>query len=216
MNISGPATAGNAISILMPLIEQCLNDLQDQRFRNPLPITISRSSRMMQHLHQQDACVEKQETPAFIARLPVTCIVELELDTACYEVIIRGIWFACVPGKVYERKQALSYLRKNVTASLSRICKGTKSFADHTEPGASDTGSPSYSEYWTMLPNEIPPVSVNILEQDGPMSAFNSCVANILPAAYLAALNQILLRVPGRIDSLPIFTEDIFKVLERR
>ncbi len=217
MNISGPAVADNAVSILIPLIEQCLNDLQDQRFRNPLPINISRSSCMPQSAQPADTCAEENGVPAFPVQLPAACIVELELDTACYEVVIRGIWFACAPGKVYERKQALSYLRKNITAVLSRIRKGIQSFSNHSDAGSVRAGkSLTYSEYRTMLPNEIPPVSIAILEQDGPMNAFDSCAANILPAAYLAALNQILLRVPGRIDSLPIFTGDIFKVLERR
>ena len=45
------------------------------------------------------------------------------------------------------------------------------------------------------------------------MSAFDSCALNILPAAYLAALNQILLRVSARIDTLPIRTERLFKAL---
>lgn len=172
---------------------------------------------MPQSAQPADTCAEENGVPAFPAQLPAACIVELELDTACYEVVIRGIWFACAPGKVYERKHALSYLRKNITAVLSRIRKGIRSFTNHSDAGSVKAGkSLTYSEYRTMLPNEIPPVSVNILEQDGPMNAFDSCAANILPAAYLAALNQILLRVPGRIDSLPIFTGDIFKVLERR
>ncbi len=223
MNVSGPATAGNTVSILLPLIEQCLNDLQDQRFRNPLPINISRSFPLAPMAQPQaadmdmDTGTEGLIGSACIAQLPVTCMVELELDTACYEVIIRGIWFACESGKVYERKQALSYVRKNITAALSRICKGMQPSAGHTEPGDAQPGNLlPYSVYRTMLPNEIPPVSVSISERDGPMNTFDSCAANILPAAYLAALNQILLRVPGRIDSLPIFTEDIFKVLEHR
>lgn len=223
MNVSGPATAGNTVSILLPLIEQCLNDLQDQRFRNPLPINISRSFPLAPMAQPQaadmdmDTGTEGLIGSACIAQLPVTCMVELELDTACYEVIIRGIWFACESGKVYERKQALSSVRKNITAALSRICKGMQPSAGHTEPGDAQPGNLlPYSVYRTMLPNEIPPVSVSISERDGPMNTFDSCAANILPAAYLAALNQILLRVPGRIDSLPIFTEDIFKVLEHR
>lgn len=223
MNVSGSATAGNTVSILLPLIEQCLNDLQDQRFRNPLPINISRSFPLAPMAQPQAADMDMDTGTegiigsACISQLPVTCMVELELDTACYEVIIRGIWFACESGKVYERKQALSYVRKNITAALSRICKGMQPSAGHTEPGDAQPGNLlPYSVYRTMLPNEIPPVSVSISERDGPMNTFDSCAANILPAAYLAALNQILLRVPGRIDSLPIFTEDIFKVLEHR
>ena len=64
-----------------------------------------------------------------------------------------------------------------------------------------------------MLPTEMPPLSVDIPERGNSMSAFDSCVLNILPAAYLAALNQILLRVPARIDTLPIRTERLFKAL---
>ena len=49
MNESGPATAGNTVGIVLPLIEQCLTDLQDQRFRNPLPIlSLDHKSRRQQ------------------------------------------------------------------------------------------------------------------------------------------------------------------------
>jgi len=78
-----------------------------------------------------------------------------------------------------------------------------------------DKAKVSYFCYQVMLPNELPSLSVEILERESPMSAFTSSVANVLPAAYLAALNQILLRVPVRIDNLPVLTEDIFKTLKR-
>lgn len=204
MNPSGPATAGNTVSIILPLVEQCITDLQDQRFRNPLPLGITRSYRIPQYtgpLAEKDGCV------AFVSQTPAACIVELELLPVCYEVIIRNIWFACSPGKINEKKQIISYLHKNITAALSRTCKTVP----HPS-GAIDSQLP-YSEYRSILPNEIPPVSVDIMERESSMSAFDSCAANVLPAAYLAALNQILLSVPARIDTLPVFTEDIFKAL---
>lgn len=316
MNCCGPATAGVTVSILMPLVQQCLSDLLDQRFRNPLPITITRSYHLPQPgtMEQagctglQDAAQEKRteypekpllipdrNTAAFISQTPAACIVELELDTVCYAVMIRGIWFACSPGKVYDTKRVLSYLRKNAAAALARISPETQlqqepeqsavlcsrrqadgstdetaaigsvritdtadgtasggnvntdsaadasasgisaaeqsvsdSVEDQTDGNTAETSAspadqeksvtaaetaPPYSEYRIILPNELPPLSVDVIERDAPMSAFASCVANILPAAYLAALNQILLRIPVRIDSLPILTEDIFKAL---
>ncbi|MGP1431251.1 MAG: molybdopterin cofactor-binding domain-containing protein [Treponema sp.] len=277
MNSCGPATAGVTVSVLMPLVQQCLNDLLDQRFRNPLPLTITRSY----HLPQQDSTMQgssadvsdvsgapfctagdkaisisEKNTAAFVSQTPAVCVVELELDTVCYAVMIRGIWFSCSPGKVYDTKRVLSYLHKNAAAALSRICTITQLQAENADVDQYGTGdsvclsdetaansvadeavystedekgipiqaegeqsaetiesSRRYSEYRIILPNELPPLSVEVLERDAPLSAFASCAENILPAAYLAALNQILLRVPMRIDSLPILTEDIFKAL---
>ena len=242
MNESGPATAGNTAGIVLPLIEQCLSDLQEQRFRNPLPISISRSTRPAQSDVSQSAAphpdilqpdapqpdVSQSNTPPpdtpqqndppagnktgkssipFISQTPAACIIELELDTVCYEIQIRKVWFACRPGKIYEKKQILNYLHKNITTALSRTAKEALPLVK-----TDDTPLP-YSEYRMMLPTEIPPLSVDIPERGNSMSAFDSSALNILPAAYLAALNQILLRVPARIDALPIRREYLFNAL---
>lgn len=236
MNESGPATADNTAGIVLPLVEQCLHDLQEQRFRNPLPISISRSTRTpppdASQPNTSQADVSQSDVPPldtpqpnvssienktenktgknsvpFIAKTPAACIIELELDTVCYEIQIRKVWFACHPGKIYEKKQVLNYLRKNIAAALSRTAKEALPQSE-----AEDTPLP-YSEYRMILPTEMPPLSVDIPERGNSMSAFDSCALNILPAAYLAALNQILLRVPTRIDTLPIRTERLFKAL---
>ena len=210
MNESGPATAGNAAGIVVPLIEQCLSDLQEQRFRNPLPISISKSTNMPQtdasQLNTPQTDVSQSDVP-FIFQTPAACIIELELDTVCYKIQIRKVWFACRPGKIYEKKQILNYLHKNIAAALSRTAKEALPRLE-----TDDTPLP-YSEYRLILPTEMPPLSVDIPERGNSMSAFDSSALNILPAAYLAALNQILLRVPARIDTLPIRTERLFKAL---
>ena len=242
MNESGPATAGNTAGIVLPLVEQCLADLQEQRFRNPLPISISKSTRapqpdvsqpntpqadILQHgdppinalqpdisqagVAQPDISPAENETGknsfSFSSQTPAACIIELELDTVCYEIQIRKVWFACRPGKIYEKKQILNYLRKNIAAALSRTAKEAL-----PQSGTDDSTLP-YSEYRLILPTEIPPLSVDIPERGNSMSAFDSYALNIVPAAYLAALNQILLRVPARIDTLPIRTDRLFKAL---
>ena len=232
MNESGPATAGNAAGIVVPLIEQCLSDLQEQRFRNPLPISILKSTRAplpdVSQPNTPRADISQSDAPpldapqpdvpsaenktgknsaSFISQTPAACIIELELDTVCYEIQIRKVWFACRPGKIYEKKQILNYLRKNIAAALSRTAK------EALPQSGTDASPLPYSEYRLMLPTEMPPLSVDIPERGNSMSAFDSCVLNILPAAYLAALNQILLRVPARIDTLPIRTERLFKAL---
>jgi len=200
MNDTGPATAGNTVSIVLPLVEQCLADLQDQRFRNPLPIGVSRSYRA--------PLAEGADTAAFISKTPAACIVELELDPVCYGVRILGIWFACSPGKIYDRKQTLSYLRKNIAAAISKTCKESLRY---TDSGGVEL---PLSEYRMILPEETPEASVYILERETLMSAFDSIAINIVPAAYLAALNQILLSVPARIEAVPVLPQDIFNTLK--
>lgn len=204
MNLSGPATAGYPIGTIVPLVEQCLTDLQEQRFRNPLPLAITRSSRVP---NPESSVPGEENGSFFVSKTPAACIVELELDPVCYAVMIRKVWVACNPGKVYETKQMLSHLHKNIAGTLSRTCKEALQTAESESPTL------PYSEYRLMLPNEMPPLSIELLKREQPMSAFDSCALNILPAAYLTALNQILLRVPAQINTLPVLTDDIFKAL---
>ena len=228
MNVSGPATAGNTVGIVLSLVEQCLTDLQEQRFRNPLPISISKSALTPQpdvsqieasqldgsqlavpqpDVQSENETCETGVSFSFISKTPAVCIIELELDTVCYEIQIRKVWVAGRPGKIYEKKQILNYLRKNIAAALSRTAKEAL-----LQSETDDIPLP-YSEYRLILPNEMPPLSVDIPERDSSMSTADSCASNVLPAAYLAALNQILLRVPARIDMLPIRTAHLFKAL---
>ena len=138
---------------------------------------------------------------------PAACIIELEMDMVCYEIHIRKVWFACQCGKRYEKKQILNALRKNIAAALSRTAKDTSPIAETARVPL------PYSEYRLILPTEMPPLSVDISERENAVNAFDSSALNILPAAYLAALNQILLRVPARIDTLPIRKEHLFKAM---
>ena len=235
MNEAGPATTGATASIILPLVERCLSDLQEQRFRNPLPISISRSVRTPQSAplqsntpqsNAEQSDVPPLDTPqqdipsganktgahtvSFLSQTPVACIIELEMDTVCYAIHIRKVWFACHSGKLYEKKQILHALRKNIAAAISRTAK-------EALPSTENDGTHlPYSEYRILLPNEMPPLSVDISDRGNATNAFGSSALNILPAAYLAALNQILLRVPARIDTLPIRREQLFKAMTRK
>jgi len=235
MNEAGPATTGTIAGIILPLVEQCLSDLQEQRFRNPLPISISRSVHTQQRISPQitprqpnplqtepsdtsprnaplpDALsgehTTEKHTGSLMFHTPAACIIELEMDMVCYEIHIRKVWFACQCGKRYEKKQILNALRKNIAAALSRTAKDTSPIAETARVPL------PYSEYRLILPTEMPPLSVDISERENAVNAFDSSALNILPAAYLAALNQILLRVPARIDTLPIRKEYLFKAM---
>lgn len=208
MNISGPATSHAAVNAVLPLVEQALTDLQEQRFRTPLPISISCSTPIPQHGEK----ISEPECSGRVDADPIACVVELEMDIVCYELHIRKLLFVGTGGKAYGRKRMLSTLRKHIVAALSRTTQSTNSFS------LSSDSSRSYRVYYPLQAKDVAPLSVDIFEQEDDAEADASGagvpdVLNILPAAYLAALNQILLRIPSRIEELPICTEHIFKAL---
>lgn len=197
MRTDAADTAANTSSIIPSLAEQCIADLQEQQFRTPLPITVQRS---YQTAHPETPKYE----PLFISVTPALCAVELELDPVCYEVKILGIWLVCNPGKVYGKERLTSYLRKNIHCALSRTFKEALQYTKDSHIYL------PLDEYRIIQSDEAPEASITLIASGKQMTALDSIAYNILPAAYITALNQILLSVSSVVEKLPVLPQDIF------
>ncbi|MGP1528925.1 MAG: molybdopterin cofactor-binding domain-containing protein [Treponema sp.] len=207
MHPSGPAVAQIAGCIFQGLARQCIADLQEQLFRSPLPLHIFRSYRTGRPLH-----ISQKKIQPFISKAPITCVVELELDPFCYEVRILGIWFMCLTGRLYTKKHAMNVLHKSLTAALSRTITLVKV---HDGDSSTDTFTTQYREN-VVLSHKIAKTAIHIMEKDWLMTNTPDLgYMNLFSAAYLAALNQILLTVSKKIEVLPIHAEDIFQAMTR-
>ena len=202
MHTGAADTAANTACIIPSLVEQCINDLQEQQFRAPLPITVQRTYRIV------PPTIPKYDT-LFVSATPAVCAVELELDPVCYDVTVLGIWLVCNPGKVYNKEQLISSLQKNIQSAFSRTFKEALQYTQD-----SHIYLPQH-EYRIILPNETPEAVITLIESGKQMTALDSIAYNILPAAYITALNQILITVPAVVEKLPILPQDIFHVLIR-
>jgi len=205
MHPSGPAVAQIAGCIFPGLARQCIAELQEQLFRAPLPLRIFRSYRTGNPLH-----ISQKKIQPFISKVPITCVVELELDPFCYEVRILGIWFMCLTGKLYTKKHAMNVLHKSLTAALSRTIALIKV---HDGDSSADTFTTQYREN-VVLSHKIAKTAIHITEKDWLMTNTPDLgYVNLFSAAYLASLNQILLTVSKKIEMIPIHAEDIFQAM---
>lgn len=196
MSPTGAATASCGISIIPDLIGKCCEGIKKQKFRKPLPITVTKTYKVSR---TKDWSNEFLKGVPFISTTPGVCVVELELNPGTYEVKTKGIWLACNPGKVYSKKTVMRNIHKSISNALSgisieRIREENSSFQFKIIPA-----------------NEIPPIKVFLLDSELKPFALNELAAGLVPAAYVSALNQIMINYK-KIDSVPVFPEDIFKL----
>ena len=197
---TGAATASCGISILPDLIEKCCTGIKNQRFRKPLPITVSKTYKLPR---SKDWDNETLTGNPFISETPGACVIELELDPSTYQIIVRGIWFACDPGKIYSKKMVHRNIHKTIANAVSNIS---------VENIKENNLLPS--NYKIIATGAIPPIRDFILDSELKTRGLGELAESLVPAAYISALNQIMIN-HKRIDFLPVFTEDIFNAVTK-
>lgn len=197
---TGAATASCGISILPDLIEKCCTGIKNQRFRKPLPITVSKTYKLPR---SKDWDNETLTGNPFISETPGACVIELELDPSTYQIIVRGIWFACDPGKIYSKKMVHRNIHKTIANAVSNI-----SVEDIRENNLLP------SNYKIIATGAIPPIRDFVLDSELKTRGLGELAESLVPAAYISALNQIMIN-HKRIDFLPVFTEDIFNAVTK-
>lgn len=196
MSITGAATSSCGISIIPELISKCCTGIKNQRFRKPLPITVSKTYKITKTKDWDNTLLKGVP---FISMTPAVCAVELELNRSNYSVEIKGIWFACNPGKIYSKKMVMHNIHKSIANAISNI-----SIEKLQERNILP------SRYKILPTGHIPPIRAFIIESELKTRGVGELAEGLVPAAYISALNQIMIKY-RRIDTLPVFTEDIFK-----
>ena len=196
MSLTGAATASCGISILPDLIEKCCQGIKKLKFRKPLPLTVTKTYKV---LKAKDWSNEILKGSPFISYTPGVCAVELELEPSTYKIKTRGIWFACSLGQIYSEEIIKRTLHKSISNALSSIS------VERMRDGV----NPSF-QFKIISASEIPPIKVYLLKTDIQAAALSEIAEALVPAAYISALNQILVNY-NLINSLPVFAEDIFQ-----
>ncbi len=195
MSNTGAGTASCGISIIPDLIGKCCTGIKNQRFRKPLPITVNKTYRVTKTKDWDNTLLTG--TP-FISETPAVCAIELLLNRSIYSIEIKGIWFACNPGKIYSKKTVMHSIHKSIANAISSISV-EKIQERNILP----------SKYKIIPTGSIPPIRVFLAESESKACGIEELAEGLIPAAYISALNQIMLNY-RRIDSVPVFTEDIF------
>lgn len=203
MSETGPETLSSSITIIAPLLEKCCATIQKQRFRQPLPITVKKTYKPPKGDEWNGA--ELKGKP-FISVTPGACIIELEMDPVTYETIIRGIWLACNPGKLYDKKAATTTIRKSIPVALSKMV------AEHIAIRDGKLAPKDSIQYEVLSPSAVPTAEITFLESDETPRGLGSIAQNLVPAAYAAALAQI---TGSAVSSVPVDQKFIYGMLEK-
>ncbi|HHU36580.1 MAG TPA: xanthine dehydrogenase family protein molybdopterin-binding subunit [Treponema sp.] len=201
---SGPETLSGKLTILLPLVEKCCTFLQKQRFRNPLPITVKRTYKPPRS-DTWDASL-LQGNP-YISTTPAVCAVEVELDPLTWTPHVRKTWFAIDAGEILDDRIVRTAIRKSFSAACSKTMAEYLVLRDgRFTPGDS-------VQYDILQASELPSVDIQLLESAEPPRGVGSIPLLLFPAAFSAALFQILRQ---GITSLPIRPEDIYTLFAEK
>ncbi len=202
MSLTGPETLSSKITILAPLVEKCCITIQKQRFRQPLPITVSKIYKPSKTDIWNSQTLKGKP---FVSITPGVCAIELELDPVTYEAEIRGVWFACDAGELLNGQAAMTTVKKTIPLALSKM------LAEHIIISDGKIAPKDSVQYDVLSPSMIPTVDVTFLDSKENPRGIGSLSLNLLPAAYAAALAQI---TGKRVTSIPLDLTTVYDALE--
>ncbi|MGP1439537.1 MAG: molybdopterin cofactor-binding domain-containing protein [Treponema sp.] len=196
----GPSMSSCTTSILPILIDKCIQEIQKQRFREPLPITVKKTYKLSGRNGWDN---EKLKGTPFISETPGCCVVEMELDKSTYHVKIRSIFIALEVEDVFSKEYLISSINRSITDSLSGIyIEKMPSVYNRT------------SDYTIISPIDIPNIEVMLQNSNtSQVRGVANIPYNLLPAAYMSALNQIV--KSENLNLLPITQQNLFDIFEK-
>jgi len=196
----GPMLSPCVLAILPILFDKCLQEIQKSRFREPLPITCKKEYKVSSGRGGWDD--KKMEGSPFISETSGACVVELFLDKSIYNVKIKNIYIVVETDESFPKDYVLSSIYKATYNAISGILK-------EKMPSIYKRAS----EYTISSPHEMPNIEVELVSSGGSqVKGFDLIVYNLVPAAFMSALNQILQN--KNYANIPISQKDIFNSLE--
>jgi len=206
---TGASTLSRALSVGLPLVEQCCQAIKMKRIKGLLPIEVRRSCRSPEPVAPEaDGAVLSVPAEAAWA----ATVVEVEVDPGSLEIAMRGIWMALLCGRLEGLGDAEAYVVGEVIRAA-----GWASLAEHA-PNASQSPLPGVPEppAWAAgsLPRlaRIPPVLVRFVEDPNPAPRGFEQLAHLsVPPAYAAAVSQA---TGLYVDRIPITPEVLQECLE--
>jgi len=198
---SAPGTLSRNIGIVTRLVELCCSAIRKQRFRDPLPITVKRSSKPGKIPGWVDG--KSVDPEAFSRPGGGAVVVEIEIDSVSLEGIIRGIWFAADGGKILSPARATRSIRIGIIQALGWTCRENINYADGQIPHE------IYRYYNIPSPAEIPPIKVDFIRNDNSSpKGIGDLPFCCIPAAYVQAVSQAM---DHHFTKIPLSSSDIWE-----
>ena len=198
---SGPSGFSRNITEITSLIEQACIDIRDQRFRDPLPITVVRTS----HPQRKEIWNNRFIDPQSMENLSWgAALVEVSIDPIECIPTIRGIWLTIDGGRIISEELARRTLRQNVIQALG--------WASREKIEYEDGRLPDWQFYNYQIPKlrDIPPIYIDFIMTDRAESrGIGELPFNCIPAAYVEAVSQA---IDFPFMQIPLTSDDIINV----
>ena len=194
---SGAGTLSRNIVQATKLIRLCCNAVREQRFRDPLPITVRRSAK-----------VKPVDREVFAAAGSAVAVAEIEIDPVSLSPLVRGIWLAADGGKILSPGQARRTLRTGIIQALGWTCREKLFYK------SGKIERKLYQNYNISSTTEIPPITVEFFKNDTDApKGIGELPFSCIPAAYVQAVSQAM---DHPFEKIPLFNTDIFDVQNAR
>jgi CO/xanthine dehydrogenase Mo-binding subunit len=204
---SGPASLSRNIAVITKLIERSCLAIRKQRFRDPLPITVSRSYRpgkMIPWEGKQSPPLSRPFDPNALAYLGWgVAVVEVEINPVEYIPNIRGVWLGIDGGRILSEARARRSLKTAVIHALGWASREELTYLEGRIP---DSLIPNYA---VPAPAEMPPIHIDFLWNDTVTpKGIGELPFHCVPAAYVQAVSQAL---DHPFERIPLTSRDIWE-----
>jgi len=219
---SGPGTLSRNISMITRLIEKCFTTIRNQRFRDPLPITIKRSSKPGK---KQSNVLEKEAEPdpesvlkSSKTRLQVpesfafpswaAAVVEIEIDPVSFHPVTKGIWLAVEGGNILNERRARLTLKTGAIQALGWATLEQLRYEEGKIPVE------CFRDYNIPAPEDIPPITVDFLHSSATIhKGIGDLPFCCIPAAYVQAVSQAM---DHHFEKIPLGVKDIWDTWKKK
>jgi CO/xanthine dehydrogenase Mo-binding subunit len=182
---SGPGTLSRNIGSITRLVEGCCTAIRNQRFRDPLPITVRCSTKPGKKpgwVPEKSIDPEAFSNPGYGA-----AVVEIEMDLVSLAPVIRGIWLVVDGGRILNKHMASRALRTGIIQALGWASREQVCYEDGKIP------LEYYRDYYILRPEEIPPIYLDFFQSESTdPKGVGELPFSCIPAAYVQAVSQAM------------------------
>jgi CO/xanthine dehydrogenase Mo-binding subunit len=197
---AGPGTLSRNICSLTRLMVKCFTAIRNQRFRDPLPITVKRIDRSGKaQISEKNPNPEAFAYPGWAAG-----VVEIEIDPVSFHPVTKGVWLVVDGGKILNERRARLTLKTGVIQALGWASREQLRYQEGKIPGK------YYRDYDITAPGEIPPITVDFIWSN---TAIHKGIGDLpfccVPAAYVQAVSQAM---DHHFEKIPLGVKDIWDI----
>jgi CO/xanthine dehydrogenase Mo-binding subunit len=198
---SGPESLSRNIGAVTPLVEKSCQAIRNQRFRDPLPITVEErgGETSARNFPIKVPNPGSLENPGWAA-----AVVEVEIEAHSYSPVIRGLWLAVDGGRILSESRARRSLKLAGIQALGWAA------GEYLEYRGGAVNPSNISAYGIPNPGEIPPIHIDFLWNDAPPRGIGELPFCCVPAAYIQAVSQA---ADHPFEKIPLRSASVWEIL---